>query len=83
MAAANDAGALAELIAPQTGQAQAFNHLEKGDIFSVERAVGEATPDSTTPWLSLRGWPIPISSARSRPPFGSWRRCSKLENLPR
>jgi protease I len=36
------AGATVELLAPETGQAQAFNHLDKADTFPVDRAVGDA-----------------------------------------
>jgi len=36
------AGAETELLAPEAGQVQAFNHLDKGDTFEVDRAVGEA-----------------------------------------
>jgi len=37
-----DAGAKVELLAPQAGEIQAFNHLDKGDAFPVDRVVGEA-----------------------------------------
>jgi protease I len=40
--AVREAGAEAELLAPEGGEVQAFNHLEKGDTFRVDRAVGEA-----------------------------------------
>jgi protease I len=40
--AVRDAGAEAELIAPEAGEIQAFDHLDKGDAFSADRAVGEA-----------------------------------------
>jgi protease I len=36
------AGAEVELLAPETGEVQAFNHLDKGDTFTAERAVGDA-----------------------------------------
>lgn len=39
--AVREAGAEAELLAPEAGEAQAFNHLDKGDVFDVG-AVGEA-----------------------------------------
>ena len=39
--AVREAGAEAELLAPEAGEAQAFNHLDKGDVFDVD-AVGEA-----------------------------------------
>jgi len=40
--AVREAGAEAELLAPEAGEVQAFNHLDKGDTFDVDRAVGEA-----------------------------------------
>jgi protease I len=36
------AGAEAELIAPEGGEVQAFEHLDKADTFSVDRTVKEA-----------------------------------------
>jgi protease I len=36
------AGAEADLLAPEAGLIQAFNHLDKGDRFEVDRAVGDA-----------------------------------------
>jgi protease I len=42
LSAVREAGAEAELLAPETGEVQAFNHLDKGDTFEVDRAVGEA-----------------------------------------
>jgi protease I len=38
------AGADVELIAPEEGEAQAFNHLDKGDTFDVDRTVSGADP---------------------------------------
>jgi deglycase len=40
--AVREAGAEAELLAPEAGEVQAFNHLDKGDTFDVDRPVGEA-----------------------------------------
>jgi protease I len=40
--AVREAGAEAELLAPEAGQVQAFNHLDKADAFQVDRPVGEA-----------------------------------------
>jgi protease I len=37
-----EAGAEAEILAPEAGEVQAFNHLDKGDTFPVDRVVGEA-----------------------------------------
>jgi protease I len=39
--AVQKAGATPELIAPKSGKAQAFNHLDKADTFTVERTTGE------------------------------------------
>jgi protease I len=39
--AVRDAGAEAKLIAPEPGEVQAFNHLDKADTFPVDHAVTE------------------------------------------
>jgi protease I len=39
--AVREAGADADLLAPEAGEVQAFNHLDKGDRFAVDRAVGD------------------------------------------
>jgi deglycase len=44
--AVRDAGGTPELLAPQPGQAQAFNHLDKADMFPVDRTVHDADPAS-------------------------------------
>src|SRR3954452_17039545 len=40
--ALEEAGATVELLAPESGEAQAFNHLDKADSSPVDRAVGDA-----------------------------------------
>jgi protease I len=40
--AVREAGAEAEVLAPEAGEVQAFNHLDKGERFGVDRPVGEA-----------------------------------------
>jgi protease I len=40
--AVEEAGGTPELIAPESGEAQAFNHLDKADTFPVDKTVGEA-----------------------------------------
>ncbi len=45
LAAVREAGAEVELLAPEGDEIQAFNHLDKGDTFVPDRAVGEADPD--------------------------------------
>ena len=42
--ALRDAGADVHLLAPEEGEIQAFNHLEKGSRFTVDRAVGNVGP---------------------------------------
>jgi protease I len=41
--AVQQAGAQPELLAPEAGQVQAFNHLDKGDKFDVDRTVAKAS----------------------------------------
>lgn len=43
--ALQDAGAQVTLVAPEAGEVQAFNHLDKGDTFTADLAVGEARAD--------------------------------------
>ncbi len=43
--ALREAGAEIELLALEGGEIQAFNHLDKGDTFTPDKAVGEANPD--------------------------------------
>ncbi len=40
--ALEEAGATVELLAPESGEAQAFDHLDKADSFPVDRVVGDA-----------------------------------------
>jgi deglycase len=40
--AVREAGAEAEILAPEAGEVQAFNHLDKADKFPVDRVVGDA-----------------------------------------
>lgn len=43
--AVQDAGGTPELISTRSGSIQAFNHLDKGDTFDVDRAVTDASVD--------------------------------------
>jgi len=43
--AIEEAGGEPELIAPEAGQAQAFNHLDKADKFDVDHAVADVDAD--------------------------------------
>jgi deglycase len=40
--AVKDAGGSAVLLAPEEGEVQAFNHLDKGSTYPVDKALGEA-----------------------------------------
>jgi len=40
--AVRGAGAEADLLAPEAGEIQAFNHLDRGERFEVDRVVGDA-----------------------------------------
>jgi protease I len=39
--AVREAGAEVDLLAPEAGEIQAFNHLDKGDTFTAEKAVAD------------------------------------------
>jgi protease I len=43
--ALEDAGATVHLIAPERGEAQAFNHLDKADAFPVDQAVSDVSAE--------------------------------------
>src|SRR3954467_9006159 len=43
--ALEDAGATVELIAPEKGDVQMFDHLDKQDVFQADKAVGDASAD--------------------------------------
>ena len=45
LGALREAGADLDLLAPEGAEIQAFNHLDKGDTFTPDKAVGEADPD--------------------------------------
>jgi protease I len=42
--AVKEAGGRPELLAPEAGKAQAFNHLDKAGTFDVDRAIADAEP---------------------------------------
>src|SRR4051795_1257685 len=44
-AAVEEAGAEVDVIAPKADKIQAFNHLDKGDTFDVDRTVSDADVD--------------------------------------
>jgi protease I len=44
--AVEDAGGTPELLAPEGGEIQAFNHLDKGSTYPVDKPLDDADPDS-------------------------------------
>jgi protease I len=44
--AVEDAGGTPRLLAPEEGEIQAFNHLDKGDTYPVDTPLDEADPNS-------------------------------------
>ena len=43
--AVKDAGATPKLIAPENGEVQAFNHLDKSSTYTVDQSLEDADPD--------------------------------------
>ena len=43
--AVREAGAEVDLLAPEAGEVQAFNHLDKGETFTAEKTVADADAD--------------------------------------
>jgi len=43
--AVEGAGAETELLAPEVGEVQAFNHLDKAESYAVDKVVGDASAD--------------------------------------
>ena len=43
--AVKDAGATPKLIAPESGEVQAFNHLDKSSTYTVDQSLEDADPD--------------------------------------
>ena len=43
--AVQEAGGTPRLVAPEAGQVQAFNHLDKADAFPVDQQASQATPE--------------------------------------
>jgi protease I len=43
--AVEGAGAETELLAPEAGEVQAFNHLDKAETYAVDKVVGDASAD--------------------------------------
>lgn len=43
--AVEGAGAATDLLAPEAGEVQAFNHLDKAESYAVDKVVGDASAD--------------------------------------
>jgi protease I len=43
--AVTEAGAKVELLAPEAGEVQAFNHLDKAETYAVDKVVGDAAAE--------------------------------------
>ena len=43
-AAVEKAGGIVEILAPETGEVQTFNHLDKSATYTAEKAIGDASP---------------------------------------
>jgi protease I len=61
-----EAGAETVLIAPESGEIQAFNHLDKGDTFEAERAVADVSAEEFDA-LVLPGGVANPDQLRTRP----------------
>ena len=57
--AVEEAGGTPELIAPESGEAQAFNHLDKADTFDVDKTVDEADANDYDALVLPGGVPNP------------------------
>jgi protease I len=64
--AVRGAGAEVDLLAPEAGEIQAFDHLDKGERFEVDRAVGDADA-SEYDGLVLPGGVANPDQLRTRP----------------
>ncbi len=75
--AVRDAGADTDLVSLADDDVQAFNHLDKGDTFEIDRAVSDADPRQTTTASCCRaGSPIPTPCAPMRAQCDSCARSS-------
>ncbi len=72
--AVKDAGGTPKLVAPESGQIQAFNHLDKGDTFPVDAALSDADPSQFDALVlpggvanpdRLRTLPVAVSFAKA------------------
>src|ERR1700761_1750448 len=65
--AVKDAGGTPELLAPDAGEVQGFNHVEKADTFTAHRSIRDADPLDYSA-LVLPGGVVNASSALTTRP---------------
>ena len=53
--AVKDAGGTPQLVSPEAGEVQAYDHLDKGDTFPVDATVDSVTIGSDGLYLNLPG----------------------------
>jgi deglycase len=64
--AVKDAGGTPELIAPEAGDVQGFNHVDKADTFTVDHIIGDADPGDYSA-LVLPGGVVNADELRAAP----------------
>ena len=69
--AVEQAGAEVDVIAPQSGQIQAFNHLDKADTFDVDKTTSDAKSDDYDASFFPAAWRTRTSCAPTRTGFAS------------
>ncbi|HEY2477847.1 MAG TPA: DJ-1/PfpI family protein [Solirubrobacterales bacterium] len=67
--AVTEAGAKTELLAPEAGEVQAFNHLDKAESYTVDKPVGDASASD------YDGLVLPGASPTRTPCAPTRRRC--------
>jgi len=67
--AVTEAGAKTELLAPEAGEVQAFNHLDKAETYTVDKVVGDASADDYD-GLVLPGGVANPDNLRAHPKLG-------------
>ncbi len=64
--AVRDAGGVPELVAPEAGKVQGFNHVDKADTFDVHRTIRDADPADYSA-LVLPGGVVNADELRAAP----------------
>ena len=75
--AVEEAGGTPRLLSTETGEVQAFNHLDKADTFHVDSRVARRRPRVVRRrWCCPAAWPTPTRCAWTRTPSTSCGRSS-------